>query len=157
MLIKWSRRRRMWLTKGLWLSLLNDQWSNLKVMGNHSRSHKEVWELNIFAITVEFKITPNLIVISWEHRIMLGIKVQEDQETTKGIGLLSNQEVEMVISEWWMLWRWLMHSPPVWQASTKGLEATTLVSNLIRISPQMHVTCGWRGVLMHKHYNMSMH
>ena len=62
-----------------------------------------------------------------------------------------------MIPEWGMWWGWLMHSPPVWQASTKGFEAITLVPNPIGISPQMHVTCGWRGVLMHKHYNMSTH
>ena len=76
---------------------------------------------------------------------------------TKGIGLLGIQEVEMVILEWWMWWRWLMHSPLAWQASPEGLKALTLVSNSIGISPQTHVTCGWKGVLMHKYYNMSMH
>ena len=50
-----------------------------------------------------------------------------------------------------------MHSPPVWQASTEGLKALTLVPNPIGISSQTHVLCGWKGVLMHKHYNMSMH
>ena len=74
-----------------------------------------------------------------------------------GLGLLSNQEVQMVIPEWWMWWKWLVHSPPPWKASPEGLKALTLVPNLIRISPQMHMTCGWRGVLMYKHYNMSMH
>ena len=151
------RRRRMWLTKSLWLSLLNNQWSNLRVMRNHSQSHKEVWELNTSAITVECKVTLDPIVISCKHWRIQVLKGREDHEMTKGIGLLSNQEVKMVTPEWWMLWRWLMHSPHVWQASTKGLEATTLVPNLIRISPQTHVTCGWIGVLMHKHYNMSMH
>ena len=155
MLRMWSRRRRRtWLTKGLWL---NNQWSNLRAMRNHSQSHKEAWELNTFAITVEFKVTPDSIVISCKHWRIQVFKGQEDQEMTKEIGLLSNQEVEMVIPEWWMLWRWLMHSPSIWQVSTKGLEATTLAPNPIRISLQTHVTCGWKGVLMHKHYNMSMH
>ena len=59
----------------------------------------------------------------------------------------------MVISKWW---KWLMHSPPVWQALTEGLKATTLVPNPLGISSQTHVSCGWKGVLMHKHYNMSI-
>ena len=79
------------------------------------------------------------------------IKGQEDQEMTKGIGLLNNQKAEMVIPEWWMWWRWLMHSPPIWQTSTEGLKVTTLVANLIRISPQTHMARGWRRVLMHDH------
>ena len=151
------RRRRMWLTKGLWLSLLNNQWSNLRVMGNHPQSHKEVWELNTSAITVEFKVTPHPIVISYMHWRIQVLKGREVQDMTKGIGMLNNQKVKKVILEWGMWWGWLMHSPPVWQASTKGLEATTLVPNPIGISPQTHVMCGWRRVLMHKHCNMSMH
>ena len=82
---------------------------------------------------------------------------QEDQEMTKGIRLLSNQEVEMVVPEWWMWWKWLMHSTPVWQTSTEGLKVATLVPNPIGISPQTHVTCGWWRILTHKHYNISMH
>ena len=50
-----------------------------------------------------------------------------------------------------------MHSPTAWKASHKGLKALTPVPNPIRISPQTQVTCGWKMVLMHKHYNMSMH
>ena len=63
----------------------------------------------------------------------------------------------MVIPEWWTWWRWLVHSPIAWKASHKGLKALTLVPNPIRISPQMQVTCGWKRILMHKHYNMSMY
>ena len=73
--------------------------------GNHFQNHKEVWEQNTSAIIVDFKDTPNQIVISLEHWRMQVIRGQEDQEMTKGIGLLGNQEVEMVISEWWMWWR----------------------------------------------------
>ena len=76
---------------------------------------------------------------------------------TRGLGLLSNQEDEMVIPKWWMWWKWLMHSSPAWKASPEGLKALTLIPNPIRISPQTHITYGWRRVLMHKHYNMSMH
>ena len=149
MLRKWSqRRRRMWLTKGLWLSLLNNQWSNLRVMGNHSYSHKEVQELNTSTIIVEFKVTPDPIVISCKHWRIQVLKGREDQEMTKGIGLLNNQEAKMMILEWWIWWRWLMYSPLVWQTSTKGLKVTTLVPNPIGISPQTHVTCGWKRVHM---------
>ena len=49
------------------------------------------------------------------------------------------------------------HSPTVWKASHEGLKALTPVPNPIRISPQTLVTCGWKRVLMHKYYNMSMH
>ena len=31
------------------------------------------------------------------------IKGQEDQEMTRGLGLLSHQEVEMVIPKWWIM------------------------------------------------------
>ena len=33
----------------------------------------------------------------------------------------------------------------------------TPIPNPIRISPQTQVTCEWKRVLMHKHYNMSMY
>ena len=85
------------------------------------------------------------------------LKGQEDQEMAKGIGLLSNQKVKKVIPEWGMWWRWLMHSPPVWQASPEGLKVITIVPNPLGISPQTQVWCGWRRVHMLKHYNMSMH
>ena len=85
------------------------------------------------------------------------INGQEDQEMTRGLGLLSHQEVKMVISLWWTWWRWSVHSPLAWKASLKGLKVLTLVPNPIGISPQTHVMCGWRGVLIHKHYNMSIY
>ena len=81
----------------------------------------------------------------------------EDLEITGDIGLVNHQEVEMVIPEWWTWWRWLVYSPTTWKASHEGLKALTPVPNPIRISPQTQVTCGWKRVLMHKHYNMSMH
>ena len=56
-----------------------------------------------------------------------------------------------------MWWRWLGHSPTVWKVSHEGLKALTPVPNPIRLSPQTQVTCWWKRVLMHKHYNMSMH
>ena len=81
----------------------------------------------------------------------------EDLEMTGEIGLVNHQEVKMVISEWWTWWRWLVHSPTSWKASHEGLKALTPIPNPIRISPQTQVSCGWKMVLMHKHYNMSMH
>ena len=50
-----------------------------------------------------------------------------------------------------------MHSPTAWKASHEDLKVLTPIPNPIRISPQTQVTCGWKMVLMHKHYNMSMH
>ena len=50
-----------------------------------------------------------------------------------------------------------MHSPTAWKVSHEGLKALTPVPNPIRISSQTQVTCWWKKVLMHKHYNMSMH
>ena len=81
----------------------------------------------------------------------------EDLEMTGEIGLVNHQEIETVILEWWTWWRWLVHSPTSWKASHEGLKALTPIPNPIRISPQTQVTCGWKRVLMHKHYNMSMH
>ena len=76
---------------------------------------------------------------------------------TREIGLVNRQEVEIVIPEWWSWWRWLVHSSIAWKASHEGLKALTPVHNPIRISPQMQVTCGWKRILMHKHYSMFMH
>ena len=81
----------------------------------------------------------------------------EDLEMIGEIGLVNRQEVEVVIPEWWTWWRWLGHSPTIWKASHEGLKALTPVPNPIRISPQTQMTCEWKMVLMHKHYNMSMH
>ena len=81
----------------------------------------------------------------------------EDLEMTGEIGLVNRQEVEMVILEWWTWWRWLVHSPTAWKASHEDLKALTPIPNPIRISPQTQVTCEWKRVLMHKHYNMSMY
>ena len=132
----------MWLTNGCWISPVTNQWSNLKLEGNLFQDHKEVRERTIFAIIVDFKDTPNQIVISLEHWRMQLIKGQEDQEMTRGLGLLSHQEVKMVISAWW---RWLVHSPPVWQDSPKGLKAITLVPNPIGISPKYTWCVGEEG------------
>ena len=96
-------------------------------------------------ITAYFKGTPNPIVISWEHWGMQVIKGQEDQELTRGLGLLSHQKIEIVILEWWTWWRWLMRSPTAWKASLEGLKVLTLVPNPIGISPQTHMTCGEEG------------
>ena len=76
---------------------------------------------------------------------------------TGEIGLVNHQEIEMVNLEWWMWWRCLVHSTTAWKASHESLKALTPVPNPIRKSPQTQVTCGWKRVLMHKNYNMSMH
>ena len=85
--------------------------------------------------TADFKGTLDQIVKSWEQWIMQMLQGHEDLEMTGEIGLVNRQEVEMVISEWWMWWRWLVHSPIAWKASHEGLKALTLVPNPIRISP----------------------
>ena len=76
---------------------------------------------------------------------------------TGEIGLVNHQEIEMVNLEWWTWWRWLVHSLIAWRASHEGLKALTPVPNPMKKSPQTQVTCGWKRVLMYKHYNMSMH
>ena len=75
-----------------------------KSNGKSLQSHKEVRELNISAIIVEFKDTPDPIVVSFKHWRIQVLKGQEDHGMAKGIGLLSNQKVKMVISEWGMWW-----------------------------------------------------
>ena len=105
----------------------------------------------------DFMGTLDQIVKSWEQWIMQVLQGLEDLEMIGEIGLVNRQEVEVVISEWWMWWRWLWHSPIVWKASHEGLKALTPVPNPIRISPQTQVTCRWKSLLVHKHYNMSMH
>ena len=107
--------------------------------------------------TTNFKVTLNQIVKIWEQWIMQVLQGLEDLGMTGEIGLVNRQEVEMVIPEWWTWWRWLVHSPTAWKVAQEGLKALTPVPNPIRISPQTQVTCVWNRVLMHKHYNMSMH
>ena len=89
----------MWLTNKCLKSLVTNQWPNLKLKGNHFQNYKEVREQNIYAIIVDYKDTPDQIVLSLEHWRMQVLKGQEDQEMTKGIGLLSNQKVKKVILE----------------------------------------------------------
>ena len=71
-------------------------------MGNHSQGHKKVQELNTSAITVEFKVTLDPIIVSFKHWRIQVLKGQEDQDMTKGIGMLNNQKVKKVIPEWGM-------------------------------------------------------
>ena len=85
------------------------------------------------------------IVINWEHWGMLVIKGQENQEMTGGLGLLSHQEVEMVIPEWWTWWRWLVHSPTAWKVSLESLKFLTLVPNPVGISPKRTWRVGEKG------------
>ena len=73
----------------------------LKPKGNHFINHKEVQEYNVSVITMDNKDTPDQIVISWRYWRMQVIRGQKDLEMTKGIELLSNQEVKMVIPVWW--------------------------------------------------------
>ena len=87
-------------------------------------------------------------------RVYLG---HEEEEMTWGLGVVSNQGAKTVILEWRTWWKWLALSPLAWRASIGGLKVLTLVPDPSRISPQTHVTYGWQRVLMHKHYNMSMH
>ena len=141
----------MCLTSGCWTSPIINLWSGLKPEQYLVHDHKEVIERIMCVITADFKGTSDQIVISWEQWGMLVIKGQEDQGMTRGLGLLSHQEVKMVIPEWWTWWRWLVHSPTAWKASLESLKVLTLVPNPIGISPQTHVTCRWRRVLMHDH------
>ena len=108
-------------------------------------------------ITADFKGIPDQIVKSWKQSIVQLLQGHEDLEMTGEIRLVNHQEIEMVILEWWTWWRWLVHSPTAWKASHEDLKALTPIPNLIRKSPQTQVTCGWKRVLMHKHYNMFMH
>ena len=107
--------------------------------------------------TVDFMGTLDQIVKSWEQWIMQVLQGLEDLEMTGEIELVNCQEVKVVIPEWWTWWRWLRHSPTIWKASHEGLKSLTPIPNPIRISPQTQVTCGWKMVIMHKYYNMSMH
>ena len=61
---KVEKKKRMWLTKGCWTSLATNQRSSLKPKGYHLQNHKEVQERTMYAIIVDFKDTPDLIVIS---------------------------------------------------------------------------------------------
>ena len=101
--------------------------------------------------------TLDQIVKSWEQWIMQVLKGLENLEMTGEIRLVNRQKVKVVIPEWWTWWRWLGSSPTVWKASHEGFKSLTPIPNPTRISPQTQVTCGWKMVLMHKHYNMSMH
>ena len=147
----------MWMTNWCWPTLISNLWVGLNPEPSLVPNHKEVLDQIMCVTTADFMGTLDQIVKSWEQWIMPMLQGLEDLKMMGEIGLVNHQEVEMVIPEWWTWWRWLGHSPTVWKASHEGLKALTPVPNPIRISPQMQVTCGWKMVLMHKHYNMSMH
>ena len=60
-------KKRLWLTKRCRIKPLTNQWSGLKLEQNHFHDHKEVLEQTMCVITVDFKDTPDPIVISLEH------------------------------------------------------------------------------------------
>ena len=147
----------MWMTNGWWTNLINNLWAGLNPELSLVPDHKEVLDQPMCVTTADFKGTINQIVKSWEQWIMQVLQGLEDLEITGEIGLVNCKDVEVVIPEWYTWWRWLGHSPTAWKASHEGLKALTPVPNPIRKSPQTQVKCGWKRVLMHKHYNMSMH
>ena len=147
----------MWMTNGYWTTLVSNLWAGLNPEPSLVHDHKEVLDRTMCVITMDFNGIPDQIVKSREQSIVQLLQGHEDLEMIGEIGLGNHQEIEMVILEWWTWRRWLVHSSTAWKASHKGLKALTPVHNPIRISPQMQVTCGWKKVLMHKHYNMFMH
>ena len=151
------RKRGMWMTNGCWTTLIRNLWAGLNPEPSLVLDHKEVLDQTMCVTIADFMSTLDQIVKSWEQWIMQVLQGLEDLEMTGEIGLVNRQEVEVVMPEWWTWWRWLGHSPTIWKASHEGLKALTPVPNLIRISPQTQVTCGWKRVLMRKHYNMFMH
>ena len=153
--LRW-RKSGMWMTNEWWITLISYLWADLNPEPSLVPDHKEVLDQTMCVTTADFKGTLDQIIKSLEQWIMQVLQGLEDLEMTWEIGLVNRQEVEMVIPEWWTWWRWLVHSPIAWKASHKGLKALTPVPNPTRISPQTQVTCGWKRVLMHKHYNMSM-
>ena len=150
------RRRGMWMTNGCWTTPISNLWADLNPELSLVHDHKEVLDRTMCVTIADFKGILNQIVKSWEQSIVQLLQGHEDLEMTGEIELVNHQEIEMVILEWWTWWRWLVHSPTAWKASHEGLKARTLVPNPIRKSPQTQVTCGWKRVFMHKHYNMSM-
>ena len=145
------------MTSRCWTTLISNLWADLNPKPSLILDHKGVLDQTICVTTADFKGILDQIVKHWEQWIMQVLQGLEDLEMIGEIRLKNHQEVEMVIPEWWTWWRWLVHSPTAWKASHEGLKALTPVPNSIRISPQMQVTCGWKRVLMYKHYNMSMH
>ena len=145
------------MTSRCWTTLISNLWADLNPKPSLILDHKGVLDQTICVTTADFKGILDQIVKRWEQWIMQVLQGLEDLEMIGEIRLKNHQEVEMVIPEWWTWWRWLVHSPTAWKASHEGLKALTPVPNSIRISPQMQVTCGWKRVLMYKHYNMFMH
>ena len=93
----------MWLTNGFWLSLLTNQWSDLRVKENHSQSHKEDQELNISTITVEL----NISTITGDFQV-----------TTPEIPLLSQQAVTIKgIPSTLPTYNWTLTLIPNWTCS----------------------------------------
>ena len=146
----------IWGMNGCWIPVIN-LWAGLNLMPSLVHDYKEILDQLMCVIIVDFKGILDQIVKSWEQRIVQLLKGHEDLEMIEEIGLMNHQEIKTVIPEWWTWWRWLVHSPTIWKTSHEGLKALTPVPNPIRKSPQTQVTYGWRRVLMHKHYNMSMH
>ena len=151
------KRRRMELINECWISLVLKLWSCPKFKGNHLQACKEIQEFNISVIFVDFKDTQDQIAINWRHWRMQVFRGQKALKMTKEVGLVSNQEVEIMIQAWWTWWKWSVPSPLAWRTSLDGLKVLTLIPNPLGISPQTHVSCGWKGVHMHKHFNLSMH
>ena len=147
----------MWMTNGCWITPVINLWAGLNPEPSLVHDHKEVLDRTMCVITMDFKGIPDQIVKIWEQSIVQLLQGHENLEMTGEIGLVNHQEIEMVIPKWWTWWRWLVHSPTTWKAWHEGLKALTPIPNPIRKSPQTQVTCGWKRVLMHKHYNMSMH
>ena len=147
----------MWRTNGCWTTPVINLWAGLNPEPSLVHEYKEVLDGTMYVITVDFKGILDQIVKSWEQWIMQLLQGHEDLEMTGEIGLVNHQEIKVVISEWWTWWRWLVLSPTAWKASHESLKALTFVPKPIRKSPQTQVTCGWKRVLMHNHYNMSMH
>ena len=154
--LRW-KKRGMWMINGCWTTLISNLWAGLNPEPSLVPDHKEVLDQTMCVTIADFKGTLDQIVKSWEQWMMQVLQGLKDLEMIREIGLMNRQEVEVSIPKWWTWWRWLGHSPTVWKASHEGLKALTPVPNPIRISPQTQVTCGWKRVLMHKHYNMSMH
>ena len=88
------------MTNGWWTTLVGNLWASLNLEPSLVPNHKEVLDQPICVTTADFKGTLDQIVKSWEQWIMQVLQGLEDLEMTEEIGLVTRQEVEVVISEW---------------------------------------------------------
>ena len=137
------RKGGMWMTNRCWTTLISNLWASLNPEPSLVHDHKEVLNRTMCVTTADFKgildqSAPRSRGPRNDRRNWAG-------EPSRG----GNGDPEMVDV--------MKMIGAFTNCFTRRFESPTPLPNPIWISPQTQVTCGWKRVLMHKHYNKSMH